>query len=210
LAVCEPVHLVLGEVLRERGDVLRHVYFPVDGFISLLVQTDQHPSLEVGMVGREGMVGAALLLGVDAVPSRALVQGAGLVLRVDKDAFDEQLALSLALRQVIGRFVYVRLTQMAGLAACLRFHLIGPRLARWLLMSQDRAHSARFHVTHEFLAAMLGVRRVGVTAAAGALARQDLITYHRGELRVLDRTGLERAACTCYATDCSVYHEHLA
>ena len=210
MAVCEPVHLVLGEVLRERGDVLRHVYFPVDGFISLLVQTDQHPSLEVGMVGREGMVGAALLLGVDAVPSRALVQGAGLVLRVDKDAFDEQLALSLALRQVIGRFVYVRLTQMAGLAACLRFHLIGPRLARWLLMSQDRAHSARFHVTHEFLAAMLGVRRVGVTAAAGALARQDLITYHRGELRVLDRTGLERAACTCYATDCSVYHEHLA
>ncbi len=210
MAVCEPVHLVLGEVLRERGDVLRHVYFPVDGFISLLVQTDQHPSLEVGMVGREGMVGAALLLGVDAVPSRALVQGAGLVLRVDKDAFDEQLARSLALRQVIGRFVYVRLTQMAGLAACLRFHLIGPRLARWLLMSQDRAHSARFHVTHEFLAAMLGVRRVGVTAAAGALARQDLITYHRGELRVLDRTGLERAACTCYATDCSVYHEHLA
>lgn len=210
LAACEPVDLALGAVLCERGDTVRHVYFPVDSFISLLMQTDQHPSLEVGMVGREGMVGSALLLGVGAEPLHAMVQGAGSTLRMDKAAFDNELEMSPALRRIVGRFVFVRLSQMAGLAACLRFHLIGPRLARWLLMSQDRAHAAQFHVTHEFLAAMLGVRRVGVTAAAGALARQGLITYHRGDLTVLDRPGLERAACTCYATDCSIYRDHLS
>ena len=210
LAACEPVDLVLGEVLCERGDAVRHAYFPVDSFISLLMQTDQHPSLEVGMVGREGMVGSALLLGVGAGPLQALVQGAGSALRMGKEAFGKELEMSPALRHVVGRFVYVRLSQMAGLAACLRFHLIGPRLARWLLMSQDRAHASHFHVTHEFLAAMLGVRRVGVTAAAGELARQGLITYHRGDLRVLDRPGLERASCTCYATDCSIYRDHLS
>lgn len=210
LAVCEPLELVLGTVLCERGDAVRHVYLPIDGFISLLMQTDQHPSLEVGMVGREGMVGSALLLGVGAVPLQALVQGAGSALRMSKDAFDNQLEVSPALRRIVGRFVFVQLSQMAGLAACLRFHLIGPRLARWLLMSQDRAHAAQFRVTHEFLAAMLGVRRVGVTAAAGELARQGLITYHRGDLTVLDRPGLERAACTCYATDCSIYRDHLS
>jgi CRP-like cAMP-binding protein len=209
LAACEPVDLVLGEMLCERGDAVRHVYFPVDAFASLLMQTDQHPSLEVGMVGREGMVGAALLLGVGAVPLHALVQGAGAALRMGREAFDNELEMSPALRRIVGRFVFVRLSQMAALAACLRFHLIGPRLARRLLMSQDRAHASQFHVTHEFLAAMLGVRRVGVTAAAGELARQGLITYHRGELTVLDRPGLERASCTCYATDCSIYREHL-
>ncbi len=210
LAACESVDLRLGEVLCERGDAVRHVYFPIDGFISLLMQSDQHPSLEVGMVGREGMVGAALLLGVGAEPLQALVQGAGSTLRMSKAAFDKELELSPALRRVVGRFVFVRLSQMAGLAACLRFHLIGPRLARWLLMSQDRAHAAQLHVTHEFLAAMLGVRRVGITAAAGELARQGLISYHRGELKVLDRAGLEQASCTCYATDRSIYHEHLS
>ncbi|MDP1901873.1 MAG: Crp/Fnr family transcriptional regulator [Rubrivivax sp.] len=210
LAACEPVDLVLSEVLCERGDAVRHVYFPIDGFISLLMQTDQHPSLEVAMVGREGMVGSGLLLGVGAVPLQALVQGAGSALRMSRDTFDKELGMSPALRRVVGRFVFVRLSQMAGLAACLRFHLIGPRLARWLLMSQDRAHAEHFHVTHEFLAAMLGVRRVGITAAAGELARQGLITYRRGELKVLDRLGLEQASCTCYATDRSIYHEHLA
>ncbi|MDO9075219.1 MAG: Crp/Fnr family transcriptional regulator [Rubrivivax sp.] len=210
LAACEPVDLQLGEVLCERGDAVHHVYFPIDGFISLLMQSDHHPSLEVGMVGREGMVGAALLLGVGAEPLQALVQGAGSTLRMSKEAFDNELDMSPTLRRVVGRFVFVRLSQMAGLAACMRFHLIGQRLARWLLMSQDRAHAAQFHVTHEFLAAMLGVRRVGITAAAGELARQGLITYHRGELTVLDRTGLERASCACYAADRSIYREHLA
>jgi CRP-like cAMP-binding protein len=114
------------------------------------------------------------------------------------------------MRRHLQRYVYVLMTQMVASAGCLRFHLIGPRLARWLLMSQDRAHADRFRVTHEFLACMLGVRRVGVTVAAGALQRAGLIHYHRGELTVLDRPGLEAAACGCYAADCRAYAEQLA
>jgi CRP-like cAMP-binding protein len=209
LARCEPVPLVLGEVLCERGDPVRQVYFPRDAVISLVMQIENHPSLEVGMVGREGMVGAALILDVSVMPLRALVQASGTAWRVAGADFQRQLALSAPLRQLIQRFMYVRVSQMASAAACLRFHLIEPRLARWLLMSQDRAQAAHFHVTHEFLACMLGVRRVGITAAAGALQRAGLIAYHRGELRVLDRPGLERAACSCYAADTATYRQHL-
>ena len=210
LAVCESVQLVLGEVLCERGDPVHHVYFPVGGVISLVMQIENHHSLEVGMVGREGMVGAALILGVNRMPVRALVQATGTAWRVTGADFRRELARSPALQQLIQRFMFVRLSQMASAAACLRFHLIGPRLARWLLMSQDRACAAHFHVTHEFLACMLGVRRVGITAAAGGLQRQGLIAYHRGELRVLDRAGLERAACSCYAEDVATYRQHMS
>ena len=205
LAVCEPIQLVLSEELCTRGEPLRHVYFPTDGFISLLTQVDLHPSLEVGMVGREGMVGASLMLGVPEVPLRALVQGAGAAWRVDGAAFRRELAASPPLQRILGRYLYVLMAQLAASAACLRFHLIPPRLARWLLMSQDRAHADSFHVTHEFLAYMLGVRRVGVTAAAGALQRSGLIAYHRGDLTVLDRAGLEAAACSCYASNAAAY-----
>lgn len=210
LASCDQVQLVMGEVLCERGDPVRHVYFPVDGFICLVMQIEGHASLEVGMVGREGLVGAALILGVGTVPLRALVQGPGAAWRIDRMAFKRELALSAALRRVLQRFVHVRLAQLTASAACLRFHLIEPRLARWLLMSQDRAHAEHFHVTHEFLACMLGVRRVGVTAAAGALQRRGLIRYHRGEVTVLDRMGLESVACSCYASDLATYREHMA
>jgi len=201
LAISESVQLVLGEVLCERGGAMRHVYFPVDGFISLLTAVDTHPSLEVGMVGREGMLGASLTLGVPTTPLRAIVQGRGAAWRIGSAAFRRELARSPSLQRSLGRYLYVMMAQLASSAACLRFHLIGPRLARWLLMSQDRAHAERFHVTHEFLGYMLGVRRVGITTAAGALQRAGLIEYHRGELTVLDRSGLEAAACTCYAGD---------
>ncbi len=210
LAICDPVQLVLKEELCARGEPMRHVYFPSHGFISLVAQVDQHPSLEVGMVGREGMVGASLLLGVPAVPLRALVQGAGAAWRIDSAAFKAELSSSPALQRILGRYLFVLMAQMAASAACLRFHLIRPRLARWLLMSQDRAHADSFQVTQEFLAYMLGVRRVGVTAAARALQQSGLITYHRGELTVLDRAGLEAVACSCYASDASTYAQVVA
>jgi CRP-like cAMP-binding protein len=209
LASCEPVVLTLSDVLCEAGTPARHVYFPVDSFISLVARVEEHPGLEVGMVGREGMVGSHLVLGVVTSPVRALVQGAGASWRIGVAPFKRELAQSTALQHLLDRYVYVLMAQTVASAGCLRFHLIGPRLARWLLMSQDRAHDDTFHVTHEFLALMLGVRRVGVTEAAGELQRRGLISYHRGTLRVLDRGGLEAAACSCYAADRHVYSEHL-
>jgi CRP-like cAMP-binding protein len=209
LALCEHAPLVFGEVLCEAGTPTRHVYFPTDGFISLVSQVDAHQGLEVGMAGREGMVGAQLVLGVTKSPLRALVQGPGTAWRVTMAAFRRELTQSAALQRQLNRYLYVLMAQTVASAGCLRFHMIGPRLARWLLMSQDRAHDERFHITHEFLAFMLGVRRVGITVAAGDLQRRGLIHYHRGELTVLDRTGLEAAACSCYAADRRVYAEQL-
>ena len=205
LKVCEPIELVLSEVLCEAAKPTRHVYFPIDGFISLVRPVDAHLGLEVGMVGREGMVGAQLALGVLTSPLRALVQGCGAARRVEANAFRAEMDRSTALQRSLHRYLYVLMEQLATSAACLRFHLIGPRLARWLLMSQDRAHADTFHVTQEFLAYMLGVRRVGVTAAASALQRDGLIEYRRGALKVLDRPGLEAAACSCYRADRQSY-----
>jgi CRP-like cAMP-binding protein len=209
LGICEPVQLVLGTVLCESGKPTRHVYFPIDGFISLVTLIDGEPALEVGMVGREGMVGSQLVLGVVTAPLRALVQGSGAAWRISTVAFRRELARSPALQRILNRYAYVLMTQLTTSAACLRFHMIEPRLARWLLMSQDRAHRDRFHVTQEFLAYMLGVRRVGITAAAGALQRRELIEYSRGELTVRDRKGLEAATCSCYAADRKTYAELL-
>ncbi len=209
LSLCEPVELVLTEVLYEPGRAIRHVYFPTGGFVSLVMSIDGNPGLEIGMVGREGMVGAHLALGVADAPLHALVQGAGSAWRIGAPAFRRELASSAALRRGMHRYLYVLMAQMAEAAGCLRYHLIGPRLARWLLMSQDRAHHDSFQVTQEFLAYMLGVRRVGVTKAAGDLQRRGLIEYHRGMVTVRDRTGLEAAACSCYAIDCKIYSDRL-
>jgi CRP-like cAMP-binding protein len=207
LAICEPVQLLMSEVLSEPGQRVRHVYFPTEGSISLAALIDGHPGLEVAMVGSEGMLGAHLSLGVLTYPLRAVVRGEGGAWRIGAAAFRSELARSTTLQTCLKRYLYVLFQQQAGSVACLHFHLIGPRMARWLLMSQDRAHSAHFHVTHEFLAHMLGVRRVGITAAAVALQRSGLIEYHRGELTVLDRPGLEAVACGCYAADQASYAE---
>ena len=209
LAVCEPVELSLSEVLSEPDTQTRHVYFPTVGFISLVTLVAGSPGLEVGMVGREGMLGAQLALGVTTAPLHTVVQGEGAAWRVGAAAFRAELARSAALRRNLNRYVYVLMAQLAASAGCLRFHQIGPRLARWLLMSQDRAHHDHFHVTQEFLAYMLGVRRVGITTAAGALQRNGLIEYRRGEISVLDRRGLEAAACTCYGADQLAYATQL-
>lgn len=209
LAICEPVDLVLNEVMCESGTRTRHVYFPIDGMISLVTPIDGKPVLEVGMVGREGMVGAQLVLGVNTSPLHGVVQGPGKTWRVASSPFRIELARSSALRRCLNRYLYVLMFQFTVSAGCLRFHLIGPRLARWLLMTQDRAHADAFHVTHDFLAYMLGVRRVGITAAAGALQRAGLIEYRRGEIVVLNRAGLEAAACGCYAAAQKSYAELL-
>jgi CRP-like cAMP-binding protein len=209
LAISESVELELGAVLYEPGELTRHVYFPIDCFISLVTAIDGEPGLEVGMVGREGMLGAHLVLGVGTSPLHALVQGAGSVRRVEAARFRGELAQSKPLLQTVNRYLYVLMAQLATSSACTRFHAVGPRLARWLLMSQDRAHSERFHLTHEFLAYMLGVRRVGITGAASDLQRRGIIHYHRGEITVLDRAGLKEAACGCYAADSHAYDRML-
>jgi CRP-like cAMP-binding protein len=205
LADCEPVQLRLGAVLCEPGEPMRHVYFPLDCFISLVTATDGQPALEVGMVGREGMLGAHLALGVSAAPLHALVQGAGSACRIPSARFRHELTASNVLRTTMHRYVYMLMVQLATSAACTRFHAVGARLARWLLMSQDRACGDSFHLTQEFLAYMLGVRRVSVTIAAGDLQRRGIVQYQRGEITVLDRAGLEAAACSCYASDLQAY-----
>jgi CRP-like cAMP-binding protein len=207
VAACEPIALVLGKVVAEPGRPARHVYFPITGFISLIAVVPGSPGIEVGMIGREGMLGAQLALGVATAPLHAVVQGAGSALRIGRVAFRDELAHSATLQRALDRYVAVLMAQLATSAACVRFHQIGPRLARWLLMSSDRAHADTFEMTHAFLAHMLGVRRVGVTAAAGLLQRQGLIEYRRGTLTVLDRGGLEQAACDCYAADRRAYEE---
>ena len=205
LAASEPVELVLADVLCEPGESMRHAYFPSGGFVSLLAPANGSGCIEVGMVGREGMLGTHLALGVVAAPLRALVQGAGIAHRVEAAVFLRELARSAALRAGLNRYLYVLMAQLATSATCLRFHQIGPRLARWLLMSQDRAGADCFRVTQASLAFMLGVRRPGISQAAGALQRAGLIRYQRGELAVLDRGGLEAAACSCYVIDRRVH-----
>ena len=209
IAACENVDLTLADVLCEPGKPTKYVYFPTQGFISLIAVVKGSPGVEVGMVGSEGMLGVQLALGVTTAPLHALVQGAGKALRIDTSAFKAELAASPALQGQLNRYLYVLMSQLAESTACVRFHQIGPRLARWLLMSQDRSHSSSFEVTQEFLAYMLGVRRVGITAAAGALQRDGVISYHRGKLTVLNRQRLERAACGCYAADQKIYAELL-
>ncbi|KAA3628026.1 MAG: Crp/Fnr family transcriptional regulator [Proteobacteria bacterium] len=204
-ADCKPIYLTFGESLAEPGERIRHVYFPTESFISLTTPSDRGTTLEVGLIGDEGMLGISLLLGVNVSPLRALVQGAGPALRMNAASFNRELEQNQVLERVIKRYVYVLLSQIAQTAACTHFHQVEARLARWLLMTHDRAHSDSFHVTQEFLAYMLGVRRVGVTKAASALKRRKLIHYSRGAITILDRSGLEAATCDCYAIDRTTY-----
>jgi CRP-like cAMP-binding protein len=155
------------------------------------------------------MVGAQMALGATKEPVHAVVQGAGSAWRVGAAAFRRELEQSTALQRELRRYLNVTMTQSATSAACLRFHRIGPRLARWLLMTQDRAHSDRFAVTHEFLSFMLGVRREGISTAAAAVQLQKLIQYTRGDFTVVNRLGLEAAACGCYAANARAYAELL-
>jgi CRP-like cAMP-binding protein len=209
LAACEPVELTFGEVLNKHASRIRQVYFPLSGFISLLIPVDGHASLEVELVGNEGMLGVPLALGVNTPPLQAVVQGTGTALRLSAVSFRRELQQSPALQRTVSRYICVLLVQLAQSAACIGFHQLDARLARWLLMTHDRAHTDDFRLTHEFLAQMLGVRRVGVTNAAGQFQKRKLVTYSRGDMTVLDRTGLEAAACGCYDAAKATYERIL-
>ncbi|MDO8596673.1 MAG: Crp/Fnr family transcriptional regulator, partial [Sulfuricaulis sp.] len=194
----EPVTLTFGEVLYAPGKPIRHVYFPIDCLVSLLTMVESRRSLKVGLVGHEGMVGIPLALGINVSPVRALVQGAGTAMRMEAAPFRKELLQSMPLQRVLYRYTHTLMAQFAQTAACNNFHSVKARLARCLLMARDCARSNEFRLTHEFLAQMLGMRRVGVTTAAGALQKLKLISYSRGNIRILDRKGLEAAACKCY------------
>lgn len=204
--MCEPVALQVAEVLAEAGEPTRHLYFPRHGFASLLTRVDGESAIEVGMVGPEGVIGVHLVLGVMPNPVRALVQGEGTAHRVAAADFLGVLAGSPALREGLQHYLHLRLVSLSTSSACLRFHMMRPRLARWLLMTHDRAGADRFRVTHEALAYVLGARRASITLAALALQRDGLIAYRRGEITVLDRPGLESASCSCYEAERRIAH----
>ncbi|HEY1890764.1 MAG TPA: Crp/Fnr family transcriptional regulator [Steroidobacteraceae bacterium] len=209
LTHCESVELAFGDRLCEQGGRIRDVYFPTGGFISLISSIGGRARLEVGLVGSEGMLGVSLLMGVRDAPLRALVQGAGAAFRIDATKFSHVLTRSPVLRQTLTRYLYVLMSQLAQMAACTRFHVVEARLARWLLMMRDRSGSNESNLTQEFLALMLGVRRVGITRAAGSLQRRKLIRYSRGQITILDGRGLERASCECYAAGGEMYERLL-
>jgi CRP-like cAMP-binding protein len=194
----EPVTLTFGDILYQPGQRIRHVYFPTDCLISLLTVVDKRRSLEVGMVGSEGMAGMPFILGVGVSGVRAIVQGGGAALRMEAAAFGVAFDRSAALQQGLYRYTYALMAQISQTAACNRFHDAQERLARWLLMTRDRVRSDRFGLTHAFLAHMLGMRREGVTEAASEFKRRGLIDYARGQVRILDNRGLNAASCCCY------------
>ena len=206
-AEAKQVELTAGDVLCEAGAPIKHVYFPLTGYISLVATIADHFGLEVSLIGNEGMFGVPVALGVGCSLQQALVQGTGLALRLEAAALRRLMRSSRALQQRLSHYAHVQTSQFAQVAACTRFHPIGERLARSLLMTHDRAHADQFDVTQQFLANMLSVRREGVSAAAGLLRARKLIRYSGGRITILNRAGLESAACGCYGASVQTYDQ---
>lgn len=198
LSRCEAVDLEFGTILCEPDQLCEYAYFPLTSFISQVEISNGRAPLEINLIGDEGMLGVTLMLGVDGAPLRAVVQGSGSALRMHRLPLRDEIHNSSALRDILHRYLYVMVTQLSQTTVCTHFHEIEARLVRWLLLTHDRAHADHFHLTHQFLANMLGVQRSAITIAAGALQRRKLIRYTRGEIHILDRPGLEAASCECY------------
>jgi CRP-like cAMP-binding protein len=195
----ELIELPLGKVLYESGDALRHVFFPTDAIVSLLYVMESGSSAEISVVGNEGMVGIAVFMGGESTPSRAIVQSAGYAFRLSGSHFKSEVNRHAELLQLMLRYTQALITQMAQTAVCNRHHSIDQQLCRWLLLSLDRLPSNQLTMTQELIANMLGVRREGVTDAAGKLQKLGVIEYSRGHITVLDRPQLEQLCCECYA-----------
>jgi CRP-like cAMP-binding protein len=209
IACSERVQLSSCESLAEAGGEMRSVYFPTGSSISLQLPSGLALPPEVALAGSEGFFGISVALGMTTSAVHAQVQEPGSAWRVGSGAFRRELARTPALRDCIDRYIFVSMAQLMRNVGCNRFHVVLERVARRLLMTSDRAHSPTFHLTHETLASTLGVRRVGVTVAATALQKRRLISYSRGTVTILDRAGLERAACACYREDLAFHQRHL-
>lgn len=198
LAGLEPVEMPLGSVLYESGSTLRHAYFPTSAIVSLLYVMEDGASAEVAVVGFEGMVGVALFMGGQTMPNRAIVQSGGQGLRVGRELLLAEFERAGVFQRLLLRYTQTLMTQMVQTAACNRHHTVDQQLCRWLLLSVDRLRGGELVMTQELIANMIGVRREGVTEAAGKLQDAGLIRYRRGHIRVLDRPGLEARVCECY------------
>lgn len=199
LAQLEPVDMLLGKVLYEPGDKLSHLYFPTTSIVSLLYVMEDGASAEIAVVGHEGIVGISMFMGGNSTSSRAVVQSAGRGFRLKSDLLMQEFNRGGPVMQLLLRYTQALITQMAQTAVCNRHHTLDQQLCRWLLLSLDRLHSNELVMTQELMANMLGVRREGVTEAAGHLHKAGLIQYQRGHITVLDRAGLEQRVCECYA-----------
>ena len=195
----ELVPMPLGHSLYESGIEMRHVYFPTTAIVSLLYVMESGASAEIAVVGNEGIVGVALFMGGETTPSRGVVQSAGHAYRLRGQSIKDEFHRGGAMQHLLLRYTQALLTQMAQTAVCNRHHSLDQQLCRWLLLSMDRLPGSELRMTQELIANMLGVRREGVTEAAGKLHSAGLIEYHRGRITVLDREGLEARVCECYA-----------
>lgn len=200
LSACEHVPLKVNDILGEPGERIRHVYFPTDGVVALMSGVDGRDALALALIGSEGMLGASVMLGVRLLPLRARVQETGSALRIKLADLKRTLLEAPLLKRELHDYLYSVLVQLGQTAACAVFHVVDLRIAYWLLMTHDRARADSFVLTHNTLARMLGVRRSGVTTAAGLLQDRNLISYTRGQVSILDREGLEHASCDCYWT----------